>query len=363
MRPWRPARVLAMTIAAAAIAGLLAACAHTVAGDAPAEARLASAPLALPEMVDARGRFREIYCAVAADHGAALPEHRPCEQALARLAEEPRPTGRPVALGPRRVDFTTVIVPGLLGECLRSDLDPYADSIGHVERLGYPARVVRVGGRSGSGLNARQLAAALGAPPLAQARKLVLIGHSKGAVDILEAVAAFAELRRRVAAIVSVAGPIAGSPLADREDRWYVKLVENFPSFSCPRSDQAGVRSVSTIVRREALETIARPRGVRTFSLGAVPLGEDDVSTLLRPFYDELSVHDRRNDGNVIYRDAVIPGSVLMGYVRADHFAVAVPFSRRRPVLAATLIDRNAFPREVLLESILRFVEERLGEP
>ena len=61
--------------------------------------------------------------------------------------------------------------------------------------------------------------------------------------------------------------------------------------------------------------------------------------------------------------DAVLPGSVLLGYARGDHWAVAEPFSRvRGPFgwLPRHLADRNAYPRELLLEAIVRAVEESL---
>jgi hypothetical protein len=69
---------------------------------------------------------------------------------------------------------------------------------------------------------------------------------------------------------------------------------------------------------------------------------------------------DPRNDSQVIFYDQVIPGSVLLGYINADHWAAAVPFNRNHPVLGAMFVDKNAFPREVLFEAILRYVEEDL---
>ena len=342
------------------LVGVLGGCAHETVSVPDVAAAVQAAPLDLTGFVDARARFREIYCAVANDHGTKLPEHRPCELALVRLAGEALPGGRPVDLHSRRAPFLTVLVPGLLGECLRADLDPFADALAHVDRLGYPIRVLRVAGRSSSAANAKQLHEELQALPVAEFPHLVLIGHSKGAVDILEMLVRYPDLRARVVAVVSVASPILGSPLADRADSWYAKLVESFPSSACPKGDQGGIKSLATTERQHWVEANRLPAEVRYFSLGAVAL-DDDVSTLLKPFYSELSTYDRRNDGQVLYRDAVIPAGMLLGFVRADHFAVAIPFSRQRPMLSATLIDRNAFPREVLLESILRFVDEELS--
>ena len=84
------------------------------------------------------------------------------------------------------------------------------------------------------------------------------------------------------------------------------------------------------------------------------------ISVALLANYDELANIESRNDGQLLYYDQIIAGGVLLGFVNADHWAVALPISRRRPGLAATVINRNEFPREVLLEAIVRHVEERL---
>jgi len=80
----------------------------------------------------------------------------------------------------------------------------------------------------------------------------------------------------------------------------------------------------------------------------------------LRSTYDNVAVVDPRNDSQVIFSDAIIPGGTLLGFVRGDHWAVAMPFSHDLPLAAATLIDKNEFPREIFLEAIVRFVEESL---
>jgi hypothetical protein len=64
----------------------------------------------------------------------------------------------------------------------------------------------------------------------------------------------------------------------------------------------------------------------------------------------------------VIYSDEIVPGSTLLGFVNADHWAVATPVNRSHQTLGNTLVTRNAYPREALLEAILRFVEEDLAQ-
>jgi len=47
--------------------------------------------------------------------------------------------------------------------------------------------------------------------------------------------------------------------------------------------------------------------------------------------------------------------------LNADHWAIAVPLKRSHPLISSSFIDKNAFPREVLLEAIVRYVEEDLN--
>jgi hypothetical protein len=49
--------------------------------------------------------------------------------------------------------------------------------------------------------------------------------------------------------------------------------------------------------------------------------------------------------------------------VHADHWALTVPVARAHPTIGALFVTQNAYPREALVEAILRFVEEQLEEP
>ncbi len=57
----------------------------------------------------------------------------------------------------------------------------------------------------------------------------MLVGYSKGVPDILEAVVAYPEIRQKVAAVVSVAGTVNGSPLADQVEKPYQELLKKSP--------------------------------------------------------------------------------------------------------------------------------------
>ena len=320
---------------------------------------LVTVPIQCAQVEDGRGRFREIYCAVQKDHGARLPNDRDCEDILLRLAGEQLPTGQPVELGNPRLPMQIFIVPGLFGECFSALSQVFSYSIRHIQSLGYRVDTIQVSGRLGSAHNAAQIRKALLAKEKTPEGKVVLSGYSKGAADILESLANHPEIQEKVAAIVSVAGVIGGTPAAEIMSKPLRLLAEHFPLPGCEREDGLALQSLTRTHRQGWLVRHPLPKSIRYFSIGAIT-DREGTSAILRSSYDELAVVDPRNDSQVIFSDTIIPGGTLLGFVKADHWAIAMPFSHDLPLVAATLIDRNQFPREVLLEAVVRFVEESL---
>jgi pimeloyl-ACP methyl ester carboxylesterase len=327
----------------------------------PPELRIATTPPAIllpttrTAITDGRGRFREIYCVVRADHGAQLPFDRPCDTsaALWQLPGEAPPSGRPVDLTRSTAGFTVVMVPGLLAECLASKSTLFADARANLEAQGYRTGYIQTRGRQSSEINADIIRDAIRAMP-ADAR-IILVTHSKGTVDTLVALATYPDLADKVVALVSVAGAVNGSPLADVVPDWVAQLAESIALPECPQGH--GVEAVDSLRRSTRLAWLAThtwPARVRTYSLVAVA-GPDDTAAALRPFYNILARTELATDGQVVASDAIVPGSTLLGYANADHVAVAMPFTGP---LAATMITHNDYPRAVLLEAAIRYVEE-----
>ena len=197
-------------------------------------------------------------------------------------------------------------------------------------------------------------------PAEAGAPRLVLIGYSKGAPDILEAVVAYPEIRRHVAAVVSAAGAIGGSALANDAEQYQADLLRHFPGATCGpgdggRCEQPAARNTQGVARQNPL-----PRELRYYSLVTFPQ-PDRISSILTASYDKLARIDARNDSQVIFYDQVIPGSTLVGYINADHWALAVPIARTHSTIGSMFVTPNAYPREALVEALLRFVEEDLS--
>jgi pimeloyl-ACP methyl ester carboxylesterase len=223
---------------------------------------------------------------------------------------------------------------------------------------GFGAELLDVDGLSSSANNASQIRDYIQALPPEQAgHKIVLIGYSKGAPDILEAMVAYPELHPRIAAVVSVAGAVGGSPLANTADQKDLNIMQHFPGSDCSAGDGGALDSLRPSTRRAWLAENPLPREIPYYSLVTYPHPER-MSSVLGSSYRKLSKVDARNDSQVIYYDQMIPNSTLVGFVNADHWAVAVPVARSHTFMGKTFVDKNDYPREALFEALLRFIEE-----
>lgn len=301
-------------------------------------------------VTDARGTFRRLFCAEAGT----LESPADCERLMPRLAGEP-PALEPSAQKATEGSLKRVLfVPGLWSDCVRS--------LTETERLlrdafgsgGQSFAVVNVDGTSSSAGNADTIRRAVLAT-MGDAQDTVLIGHSKGAVDILVALDVHPELRNRVAAVVSVAGAIGGSPLATRAPRMLVTLARHAPGLKCRDGDGLALESLDPVQRQAWLANHRLPPEVRTYSLVAFP-APDRISRGLFASHSLLSNIDARNDGQLLAQDQMIPGSTLLGYANADHWAIATEVTQALHGVPRGVANRNDFPRAAMLRAIFAFV-------
>jgi hypothetical protein len=354
--PWRPGRA----IAAACL--VVAGCASTPLVPFSTETPpLILVPAAQAGVQDKRGRFREIYCAVLAARVGEVPDHRPCDDALTRLGSEPAASGQPVPLGASGRHLVAAVVPGIGYSCFAKWLQPQGTVNEHVGKYGYALTAIPVDALSGTTVNARQIRDwVMAQDPGPGAPRLVLIGYSKGTPDVLEAIVNHPEIRARVAAVVSIAGAVGGSPLANEAEQYQADVLQHFPGAACDGGDGGGVASLRPAVRRAWLAQHPLPSSVPMYSVVTLPQPER-ISSILERTNRKLNQIDSRNDSQMIFYDQLIPGSTLLGYLNADHWAVVVPIARSHDTIGSMFVTQNAYPREALTEAVLRFVEEDLA--
>jgi len=318
-------------------------------------------PAAQAGVQDKRARFREIFCAVLEARKAELPDYRTCDDALTRMAGETTGASAPVPLAPSQRGLIVAGVPGFGYDCFESWLDSKGTVGAHLRRQGFELSLIQIEGLSSSQRNARLIRDALMALPAEPgAPRIVLIGYSKGSTDVLEALVDYPEMLPRIAAFVSIAGTIGGSPLANDSEQGTAELLTHVPGAKCTAGDQGAVASLRPDTRRAWLAVHPLPKELRYYSVVPLPQPER-ISSILQSSYAKLAQIDARNDSQAIFYDQVVPGGALLGYLNADHWAAAVPIGRTHPTIAAMFVTQNAYPREALLEAILRFVDEDLG--
>lgn len=311
-----------------------------------------------PPVLDGRPAFRRALCSTLRAEGVASPDDASCDRWLWRLADEPFAQSGPAVppANPQRLDV--LLVTGAFSECVGESSRPFSAGAARLRAAGANVRTIVVSGRSGTSHNARQIAETRAASPSDGERKVILIGYSKGGLDILRFLVDFPDLADRVDAVVGVATPLFGTPLAELAAPTYAALGERMPYDKCPPGDGEVIASLTPAVATQWLAANPLPAGIRFYSLAAFTTREH-VGRALAPFWKHLGGTRERNDGQVVATDAVIPGSTLLGYANADHWGIAQTIEAEHSVLVARP-DPSLFPLEQLFVTMMTFVANDL---
>jgi hypothetical protein len=310
-----------------------------------------------PPVHDGRVRFRQMVCDLAGRLSSGANTHFDCTHLLWRMADEKESPFSPLPLPLHDLRLHLLIVSGAFAECFPEFGMPFEDAASLLRQRGYRIDFISVSGRSGADHNAAQIAAAVEQFPDDPADRMVLIGHSKGVVDILHFLVNHPQTARRIRAVVSVAGPVNGSPLADYFAGIYGNVFSRMPFMYCRPGDRDVVNSLTRSYCMTWLASHHLPEHVKYFSLCGFARRED-IHPMMLLTYDLLSTVEPRNDGYVAFSDQVIPGSTLLGYANLDHWDIAMPVRER---LNFGGINSRAVAREVLFEAIVLTVAESLN--
>lgn len=328
-------------------------------------------PVARAGVIDARPAFATLF----ATELAAAGDTRPASW-LHGIDASAAPTSAPADLhatfAARASSTSVLIVNGLFGDCLSAQSVPFGDGVARSpERslteayrqyhdLGMRSiRAVPLPGRASSAANGRLIAEAIRAEAAEPGvQRIVIVAYSKGTPDVLHALALLhnaAGLPHQLAAVVSIAGAVMGTPLADFVQPAYDALSPLVTPFDCSPSQGGDVGSVTRDQRIGWLAVNPLPAGPAYYSIVAhAPI--EEMAVPLRITGRQLALIEPRNDGQLLAADMVLPGSTLLAEARADHWDVALPRDRHPDRLMRAMSSGRAYPREALFRATLKWV-------
>ena len=283
-----------------------------------------------------------------------LPASGPrCDDVLLQLAGEAGPPALVAPPSATRERYRIAFVPGFLSECFDGIVRPFAEAMRELAQAGFVVYHLPVSGRGSTEHNSAELAGELAALP-ADPRPLIVFAYSKGLPDVLTLLARHRTAASSIAAIVSVAGAMNGSPLADHLNPAFRAWLSSWPMRRCHRGDGDEFKDLRPEVRLAWWQRHRSSITTPVFALVTTPR-PDRLSPFLKEMYEELARIEPRNDGQLIWYDQIVPGGHLLGYVNADHLGIGVSLSHAFPGLR--LLFRDDVPRTALVEAAIEVVD------
>lgn len=302
----------------------------------------------------ARGaeQFSAIFCTVLErEHPDAGP-WGPCSNYI----EDPSP--HRVALHHIPRNYRLAIVSGVLSAC-GGNSTAFLEGRAHLRTAhGIPVDLIPAPNGS-SAADGKTIAQFLKDNYRKDGRKFILLGYSKGAVDILEGTASDPEAAHTVAALITVAGAIGGSPIADFMPLQAHKWIQAVSLGECKGDLYAAFYSLRRDVRRKFLAQHPDP-GFPVYSIAAIS-SKAETSKILLEGWELLSFYGQPEDSQLLESDTRFPGGHDLGAVHADHMAVAIPMETSTDPTVKKLVNHNHFPRTALLEALVRYVTQDLA--
>ncbi|HEY7498874.1 MAG TPA: hypothetical protein VH740_10190 [Vicinamibacterales bacterium] len=321
--------------------------------------QLAALPIASKAITDARKPFADLFCGVlphVPNPSASTGAWDSCERYL-HLSD--KPSAAAAGANDKFLEgYRVLLVGGIFARCL--DVEAFQDAKDHL--VGAHGAVVDhfpVLGNASSAMNAELIRDRILGDKTAT--PYIVIGHSKGGVDLMEALVRHPALRPRVKALVTVASPVAGSRLVDGVSTRLKDLSERFPRIrTCELGDGLGYRSLERPTRQVFFrDHLAEVNALRSYSISAVA-SRADTSRILQGLWDYQSRFSIDQDTHVIADDAVVPGAALLAQANGDHWAVASPVELSKNERLRRRADKNHYPRAALIEAALRFIVQDL---
>lgn len=326
-------------------------------------------PMSSSNVADVSASFRDTFCTLLATQSETTTV---CADYFYDFGSLDVDGYKTLQLEPIRTPLHILIIPGIFGECITNEVAPFEYASRFLSDR-YPnvriSLASNVNGRASSQFNSEQIRKKIQSLSVSPDERLILISYSKGTTDTLHYLADhYGVGSMKISAVVSLAGVVIGTPIADKAGQIGEKIGANLSIEDCPTQDASGIRSLTVKSQFKWLSDNPQifDHKIPMFSLAAAS-DADDISAIFRLSHQYIQKVAGINDGQVPASHQIIPGSYLLGHIRADHWAGILPFSRKKSEdlsltnkMVKALADENEFPREVLLESIVRAVDQKL---
>jgi LssY C-terminus len=297
---------------------------------------------------DLSASFTRTFCSVL--HGE-NPDGGTWDSCDAYLKSERPSSFQPAGLDTIPASYRVLVIPGILSSC-QANTQAFAEGQTHLrEKHGLTVEFLQIPNES-SAANGARIAKYLKDKTRNDSRKYILVGYSKGAPDIQEALANDSQARSSVAAFISVAGAVGGSPIAETMPAIVSRYTSTLKLGSCEGDVAEAFKSLRQDVRQQFLSAHPEPL-VPSFSLAAVS-DATTTSRMLLETWKVLTAYDPRTDSQLLLFDALVPGGNYLGILHADHLAVALNYAGSADSTIRSAADRNRFPRAALLEAAVR---------
>jgi triacylglycerol lipase len=151
-----------------------------------------------------------------------------------------------------------------------------------------------------------------------EGKKVVLIGHSKGGMDLTAAVALYPEIKPHVRAAVTMQSPYGGVPLAsDTHRHAVVRKLAGLGLELVLKGDKESYRDFTYQVRQDFVRKNPWPTDIPTVSLASSSSAQLNGLSTTSNYYRLR--YGTPSDGVVATHDSVVPGSNVVRLDDLDH--------------------------------------------
>jgi len=306
---------------------------------------------------DLSASFSSAFCSVLQGENPDGGTWGPCSNYLNSSAPD-SPSPFTLDLSASLAKYRVLVIPGVLSSC-QANTEAFEDGQAHLrEKHGMTVEFLQTANDTSTN-NGQKIAAYLREKMSGgDSRKYVVVSYSKGSPDVQEALANNEQARNAVAAHVTVAGAIGGSPIAETMPAIAQHYAGMLKLGTCDGNVAEAFKSLRRDVRKQFLQDHPDPI-VPSFSLAAVS-DESTTSKMLLEAWKLLTAYDPRTDSQLLQSDALIPGGNFLGTLRADHLAVALNYENLTDATIKSAADHNHYPRIALFEAAVRFAVANL---